>query len=64
MVILGEGIGGVLQRFSPGSHWNFEVKLSVEEVRRDDLNLDQFAAKAEQGEQDGQIEVRNISWAF
>ena len=26
-----------------------QVKLSVEEVRRDDLNLDQFAAKAEQG---------------
>ncbi len=23
-----------------------QVKLSVEEVRRDDLNLDQFAAKA------------------
>lgn len=41
-----------------------QVKLSVEEVRRDDLNLDQFAAKAEQGEQDGQIEVRNISWAW
>ena len=40
-----------------------QVKLSVEEVRRDDLNLDQFAAKAEQGN-NGQIEVRNISWAW